>query len=330
LAKLTFYILKKRCIIIGDKRNKDISVLKLINYNLLFFIPLIILYIISYYLSGLFSPYLEVSPVVTTQILMVVLSLVTFFILIPLLRIRETVRGVRFSLFNFAIIGFVITIPSLINGNYGILMSALIYLANFIFATFINSPDVIGISGDPDDWFKHKVQIMIFVIYLSIVLLYVFGFAWINYQMAIDKAHPNAFDYANSETPSYMTFSYYSIVTMATVGYGDITPVSPGARLVMAMHTLLGMIINVVFIAILLMYVTFSATRMEKRTEKRIEKEEKEIEREAKELEREEDKILKEEKKIEEMEENRIRADSVSNAMSRRYPNYLDGRNNLK
>jgi nitrate reductase cytochrome c-type subunit len=62
----------------------------------------------------------------------------------------------------------------------------------------------------------------------------------------------------------------------------------------------------VVFIAILLMYVTFSANTMERKMEHKIEKEEKLIEREAKELENEE-RRLEEEKK---------------------YPNYLNGKNN--
>ena len=115
-------------------------------------------------------------------------------------------------------------------------MIALIYLANFIFATFINCPDVIGISGDPEDWFKHKVQIMIFLIYVSIVVLYILGFGWIYFQMANDTNYPSSFSYSSIEEPSYFTFAYYSIVTMATVGYGDITPVSNGARFVISLQ----------------------------------------------------------------------------------------------
>lgn len=325
------------------KSGKDISVLKLINYNLVFFIPLVLLYIIANYFSGIIGPRLEVSPAIATQIIMAILSLITFFVLIPFLRIRETVKGVRFSLFNFIVMGFVITIPSLLKGNYGILMSALIYLANFIFATFINSPDVIGISGDPEDWFKHKVQIMIFLIYLSIVLLYVMGFSWIYFQMANDTAYPNAFRYESSETPSYMTFTYYSIVSMATVGYGDITPLSAGARFVMGLQILLGMIINVVFIAILLMYISFSEKVVEKQIEKKLEKEEQKLEeeesmleREEKKLEREEIEIKQEEKKLESLERGQIQQNqqnqgvASSSFRTRKYPNYMNGYENRK
>lgn len=296
----------------------DISVFKLINYNLTLFIPLLVLYIIAHYFSGVISAKLDVSAAVTTQILMLFLSLVTFFILIPFLRIRESIKGVRFSLFNFVVMGFLITIPSLLKGNYGILMSALLYLANFIFATFINCPDVIGISGDPEDWFKHKVQIMIFVIYVSIISLYILGFGWLYYQMAIDPDYPNAFSYQSVERPSYFTFAYFSIISMATVGYGDITPVSAGARFVMSLQIMIGMVINVIFIAILLMYVTYSRSVIETRMERKIEREERDIEREERKLESEERKIEREEDKLEQLEGSR----------SNRYPNYLDGRNN--
>lgn len=243
---------------------------------------------------------------------MIVLSLITFFVLIPLIRIRETVRGVRFALFSFVIIGFAITIPSLIQGNYGILMSSLIILANFIFATFINSPDVIGISGDPEDWFKHKVQIMIFLIYVCILLLYNFGFGWVYYQMSIDQANPDAFGYDYIERPSYLTFVYFGITTMSTVAFGEITPLSNAARLVISLHSIFGMIINVVFVAILLLYVSFSANIMNNRNENKIEREEKLIQQ-----------------KVEEIEDEEKRIREYNNSNNDKYPNYMNGNNNL-
>jgi len=310
-----------------DGFKKDISVLKLINYNLIFFIPLILLYILAHFVSGLIAPGLEVSTSLATQIIMAFLTLIAFFVLIPFLRIRESIKGVRFALFNFVIMGFVITIPSLIKGNYGILMSALVWLANFLFATFINCPDVIGITGDPEDWFKHKVQIMIFLIYLSIVLLYVMGFGWLYYQMANDPIHQNAFSYDSVEKPTYFTFTYYSIVTMATVGYGDITPVSNGARFLIAIHIILGMIINVLFIAILLMYISHSQNLIDRRFEQRIVKEEKKIEDEEKKLESTENKLVREEDKLQNIERTFPRKTEFSEYRTK-YPNYMNGYNN--
>lgn len=318
-----------------DRFKKDISVMKLINYNLIFFIPLIILYLLAHYVSGYVAPKLEVNQGIATQIIMLVLSLITFFVLIPFLRIRESIKGVRFSLFNFVIMGFVITIPSLIKGNYGILMSALIYLANFLFATFINCPDVIGITGDPEDWFKHKVQIMIFVIYLSIILLYIFGFSWIYFQMANDSDFPNSFKYDSTEKPSYFTFTYYSIVTMATVGYGDITPISNGARLVITLQILVGMIINIVFIAILIMYVTHSQAQAERKIEQKIQQEERKIEQEERKIEEEEKKIEEEraeeeQEAMEDLVEKYPRLSNTEFSQYRAYPNYMDGERNKK
>jgi len=311
------------------QKNKDISILKIINYNLLFFIPLLLLYVISYFFASYLSPILHVSKIIAVDILMIILSLVLFMILIPMLRTRESVKGVRLSLFLFIVTGFLITVPSLFSGNTGILLSSLLILGNFVFATFIMSPDVIGISGDLEDWLKHKAQIMIFTIYVSIILLYMFGFAWMYFSIAHDPAYPNAFSYTNVEQLGYPTFVYYSVVTMATVGYGDISPVSSGARLVMTMQTIIGMIINVVFIAILMMYVSTMAAREDKKNERKIAKEENLLKKEERIIEREEHEIKDVKREIDQIANPQIRAtigSPVSNQYdSSRYPNYMNG-----
>jgi hypothetical protein len=56
------------------KSGKEISVLKLINYNLVFFIPLVLLYLVAQYFSGIIGPRLHVSPGVASQIIMAVLK----------------------------------------------------------------------------------------------------------------------------------------------------------------------------------------------------------------------------------------------------------------
>lgn len=302
---------------VESKERKEISVLKLINYNLIFFIPLIILYAISYYFSGLLAPSLEVSPNIVTEILMFFMSMITFFILIPVLRMRETIKGVRFALIIFIITSFVITIPSLVKGNYNILMSLLIYLGNFVFATFINCPDVIGISGDPEDWFKHKVQILIFMLYVSILLLYVFGFGWMYYQMANDPTYHNALVYQRAETPSYSTMIYYSFATSAMVGYGDVMPMSPGARFVFCIQTFMGVIINLLFISTLMMYVSYAQSNAQQNVEKRIREDEKELEKEVEEIEKQNREVDEEqEKKIRELQ--RVRSSELENRWNSR------------
>lgn len=103
--------------------------------------------------------------------------------------------------------------------------------------------------------------------------------------MATDVAYPNAFSYSLDGELGYGTFLYYSVITFTTIGYGDITPVSPGARLVAGFQAMLGMIINVVFIAILFMYISNFQLILKKET--KIEKEEARIIRTEKKEERE-------------------------------------------
>lgn len=265
--------------------------------------------------------------------MMMVMTLVLFFFLIPILREREGIRGVRFGLFLFLIISLLMTIPPLYKGYYNFLFIMLIYIANFILATFMNCPDVIGISGDAENWFKHKIQLMILLIYTSIVTFYIMGFAFMLYEISMDPAHPNAFSYNENITPSYPAFLFYSVANFVTVGYGEINPLSNAARLVVSIESMIGMIINVVFIAILLVFVSTYSRLEEKMEEKKLRKEEEKIKKEEQHIEREEEKIEQVERRIEDnIQQNPPQQfDSVSYMNPdriRKYPNYLDGRNN--
>jgi uncharacterized membrane protein len=42
--------------------------------------------------------------------------------------------------------------------------------------------------------------------------------------------------------PVLTDFLYFSFVTLATLGYGDVAPVSPGARLTAVLQSLLGLL----------------------------------------------------------------------------------------
>ena len=326
----------------NDKGKEDISLLKIFGYLVLFIIPLFFAYFLSNFIATLFQGHLNVSSRVAAEILMMFLTLIIFFFLVPFVRVREGIRGVRFSLFLFLIISLLMTIPPIYKGYYNFLFIQFVYIANFILATFLNCPDVIGISGDTENWFKHKVQLMILLIYTSIVLFYIMGFAWMYYEVSLDPEYPNAFIYTEDITPSYSTFLYYSIITFATVGYGDITPLSPAARLVAGLEVLLAMIINVVFIAILLVFVGNFSLLEEKLEQQRIRSEERKIEREEVAIEHQADRIAEEEHNIEQ-DLFRIRAapeqtrtnQTFSQMQPRtsnvtRYPNYLNGEENQR
>ena len=168
--------------------------------------------------------------------------------------------------------------------------------------TFFFCPEVLGIERNIRDWFKHRKQVYIIAIYISIVFLYVTGFGSIYHDIYTDPRNPDAFEFSIDKEPTLASFVYYSMVSFTTTGYGEILPVSTAARLVFFMESLLGLVLNVLFIAILLVFVSnaefLSRKKEEKEVEAVVKKEEEEIkkeERELKKVEKEVEEVKKEE-----------------------------------
>lgn len=73
------------------------------------------------------------------------------------------------------------------------------------------------------------------------------GFAFAFLFSAIERIDPNQF--ANLAPGNRVAFSYFSFVTLSTLGYGDITPVRDAARVLAVLETTLGQLFLVVVIA---------------------------------------------------------------------------------
>lgn len=83
-------------------------------------------------------------------------------------------------------------------------------------------------------------------VYLSL------GVAWGMIYVSLETLYPGAFQLAESaKEPSLMVLEmlYYSIVTMSTLGYGDITPVTPFAKNLSALEAIVGQIYLTVLVA---------------------------------------------------------------------------------
>lgn len=257
----------------GNK--EDITFKELFLYIMLFFIPVLLSVYASSIIAKYLAPILKVSIFTTMKILMIGFTLLIFFIIIPYIRSRESIHGVRTALFSFLIIAIVMTLPSAFTGNVGLLLNQMTYVASYIFITFIYSPEVLGVTRDIQEWFKRHKQLMVLLVYVSVVLFYILGFGWTYYEIALDN--PAAFSYPDGMGMNYGNFAYYSLVTFATIGYGEITPVVPAAKLVVFIEAIIGLLINIVFIAILLAFVSNIQSIMTQKEEKVIKIEEKEI-----------------------------------------------------
>ena len=195
--------------------------------------------------------------------------------------------------------GIAFSIPAALQGSYTFLMAQLTYMASYILLTFIYCPEVLGMDVDLAAWFKHRKQLVILLVYSAITIFYVVGFGTLFYQMSVDPMNPNAFSYSFEGERTVGTFVYYSIVTFTTIGYGDIAPLSRAARFLTGFEAMLGMIINVVFISILLIFISSFQGQAQKKEVEEIEREEAMISREEKELKKAEKEIIQFEEKEE-------------------------------
>lgn len=233
----------------------EITLGKLVFYNLLFFIPLALAIIGASLISKLIYSRLETTSMVASQIIMLFFTLGIFLLIIPFIRRRESVAGVRYALIGFLIVAIGLTLPSIvIQKRLDLLIMELPHIATYVLLTFIYCPEVLGMDIDISKWFKHYKQLLIIFIYCSILLLYVAGFGGIYHDIALSDA--GAFSHSASKEPSYTRYLYFSTITFTTIGYGDITPVSAVARLLVGIEAIVGAIVNVIFIAILFLYIS--------------------------------------------------------------------------
>lgn len=291
-----------------EKEKTDISLVKLLNYNLLFFIPVLIAAIVALKVGDFTTGYFQASPAIIAKILMVPLMATIFLFVVPFIRNREKVAGIRYSIVGFFVVGTGITLPSLLSGQPSLFLQMFNYFGMYILVTFIYAPEVLGIERHLRDWFKHHKQLLIMGIYMSIVMFNVLGFGFLYHDIYADRPDVNTFNFPENENPSMSTFMYFSVVTFTTTGYGEITPASPAARLLYSMEAIMGLVINVLFIAILLVFISNAEYLSQKKekddlktAEKMIIKEEKElrkVEKEVAEVRREEGFFMKMVKKF--------------------------------
>ncbi len=283
-----------------DSDKEDISLKKIVKYNILFFIPLLASILVSWMLSVSVSDYFGVRRDIIAEIILIPLIFMVFFFVIPYIRKRENIRGVRFSLVGFTIIAIFMAIPPMLMGNLDFLLRQFIFIASYILLVFIFCPEVLGITGNLVEWFKKGKQIILMIVYASIILFYILGFAYLYFNISRDTTTLHFDVPDHMERVTYGDMVYYSMVTFSTIGYGDITPITPIAKLVVSIEIFLGMLINILFIAILLVYVGNSQIFAAKKEEQKIEKKEEKLEEEEQKF---EEKTEKAKEKLKEMEE---------------------------
>jgi hypothetical protein len=88
----------------------------------------------------------------------------------------------------------------------------------------------------------------------AVVAYLLVGLTWAYIYDLLEVVHPGSFNTAHGGMAegSYPTVLYYSFVTLTTVGYGDITPVSAAARALSNLESLVGVLFPAILIGRLL------------------------------------------------------------------------------
>jgi len=90
------------------------------------------------------------------------------------------------------------------------------------------------------------------LIYAALAVYFIFGLAWASIYHVLEISSAHSFAISNAETSS-QTFIfqmwYFSMVTLTTLGYGDIAPITMTARVFVVLEAIMGQFYLAVMIA---------------------------------------------------------------------------------
>lgn len=101
----------------------------------------------------------------------------------------------------------------------------------------------------------HQKVITTELIYGSLAIYFVFGLAWASIYQFHEIIYPGSFSLPDSTTLNQsfiFQMWYFSMVTLTTLGYGDISPVTMSARVFVVMEAILGQFYLAVLVATLI------------------------------------------------------------------------------
>jgi voltage-gated potassium channel len=85
-----------------------------------------------------------------------------------------------------------------------------------------------------------QTEITIEIIKAALCAYFLIGLMWSFVYLTIEVLLPGSFQFAPGTQPNHDQFIYFSFVTLTTVGYGDVTPISNGARSLAILEAVMG------------------------------------------------------------------------------------------
>ena len=88
-------------------------------------------------------------------------------------------------------------------------------------------------------------------LYTAVSVYLLLGMLWFALYSLIDTAYPGSFQHGSVPADRQSELLYFSLVTLATVGYGDIVPLHGEARMLAALEGVVGVLYVAITVAIL-------------------------------------------------------------------------------
>jgi uncharacterized membrane protein len=83
----------------------------------------------------------------------------------------------------------------------------------------------------------------------AVALYLLLGLLWAHAYVIFNRDHPDSFATVGSTPPTVAGWTYFSFITLTTVGYGDITPKAPAVRMMAVGEALTGQLYLAVMLA---------------------------------------------------------------------------------
>ena len=118
--------------------------------------------------------------------------------------------------------------------HWGFLSAFFALTAVGLFSSFINSRSI------------GRAQL-----YTAVSIYLLLAYAWAALYRAMDVLYPGSFQIGANPTDRQTDLLYFSLVTLTTVGYGDVVPLSGEARMLAALEAVTGVLYIAITVAIL-------------------------------------------------------------------------------
>jgi len=88
-------------------------------------------------------------------------------------------------------------------------------------------------------------------LYAAVNIYLLIGIIWAAFYCAMDVLHPGSIQLGSNTSDRQSALLYFSLITLSTIGYGDVVPVSGEARMAAALEGMTGVLYIAITVAIL-------------------------------------------------------------------------------